>query len=335
MIPNVFVSSTVDDLRHLREGVRDVIAEIGYNPVLSEYGEIGYLPTTSAEESCYIAVRQCQLQVLVIAKRYGQPRPDGLSVTHHEFRAARQASIPVIALIDKDVMSFKAVFDANKRAKKSPVFPGMDHPDKTFSLIDEIAAYEVNNGFQAFSNVADVRAHVRRQLAHFVGDLLQSTTTAAAPDLKDILAELKTLRYEFGSSRTESALPFLRAMRALLSGKNQQLAELLKMTHEELELAAPQILSNETLHSFLENSGWQYTVVPDLKPGDDELRDWFKKARARAVGFFLDDENLEGPPGFYVVERDNHVRVNDVAARIYERQYGVVRAAAATRSSSL
>lgn len=44
MIPNIFVSSTIHDLQYLREAVRDTISEIGHRPVMSEFGDIGYLP---------------------------------------------------------------------------------------------------------------------------------------------------------------------------------------------------------------------------------------------------------------------------------------------------
>jgi len=50
MIPNVFVSSTISDFHHLRDAIRDTITELGYHPVMSEYGDIGYLPSVSAEE---------------------------------------------------------------------------------------------------------------------------------------------------------------------------------------------------------------------------------------------------------------------------------------------
>jgi hypothetical protein len=216
MIPNVFVSSTVDDLRHLREGIRDVVAEIGYSPVMSEFGDIGYIPTLSVEDSCYVAVRHCHLAILIIAKRYGAVSGDGLSVTHKEFRAARRAGIPVLSLVDKDVLAYKAVYDANVANRGVSCFPGMEHPGKTFALIDEITSSEVNNGIQAYLNVADARTHVKRQLAHFMGDLLQSAALGLAPDIKDVIAELKTLRHELVKPASETAIPFLRTMRRLL-----------------------------------------------------------------------------------------------------------------------
>jgi hypothetical protein len=41
MIPNMFVSSTIDDLHHLRDAVRDTLEEMALTPVMSEYGDVG------------------------------------------------------------------------------------------------------------------------------------------------------------------------------------------------------------------------------------------------------------------------------------------------------
>jgi hypothetical protein len=63
MIPNIFISSTIGDLSYLRDSIRDLIFEIGYAPIMSEYGDIGYSPTSSAEDSCYLTMKNCQLAV--------------------------------------------------------------------------------------------------------------------------------------------------------------------------------------------------------------------------------------------------------------------------------
>ncbi|MCJ7812359.1 DUF4062 domain-containing protein, partial [bacterium] len=43
MIPNVFISSTIKDLHYLRDAIRDLVKELGYRPIMSEYGDIGYI----------------------------------------------------------------------------------------------------------------------------------------------------------------------------------------------------------------------------------------------------------------------------------------------------
>jgi len=111
MIPNVFISSTIEDLHYLREGLRDAVNELAYRPVMSDYGEVGYLHPETAAESCYRSVKECQIAVIIIGCRYGNPSAEGgVSVTHKEFRTARDEGIPLIALVEKEVMSFKKVF---------------------------------------------------------------------------------------------------------------------------------------------------------------------------------------------------------------------------------
>jgi hypothetical protein len=71
MIPNVFVGSTIEDLHHLRDGIRETLDDLGYIPVMSEYGDIGYKPTTTVERSCYHSLVDCHLAVIIVGKRYG------------------------------------------------------------------------------------------------------------------------------------------------------------------------------------------------------------------------------------------------------------------------
>ena len=89
MIPNIFVSSTVADLHHLRDAIRSTLVEVGYIPIMSDWGDIGYGPLTTAEDACYETMKQCQLAVLIIGKRYSGISKDGVSVTQNEYRTAR------------------------------------------------------------------------------------------------------------------------------------------------------------------------------------------------------------------------------------------------------
>jgi hypothetical protein len=62
-------------------------------------------------------------------KAYGEAAETGISVTHAESRTIRENSIPMITLIDKEVWTFKRVYDENKANSSICVdFPGMDVP---------------------------------------------------------------------------------------------------------------------------------------------------------------------------------------------------------------
>jgi hypothetical protein len=150
--------------------LRESILELGYNPVLSDHGDVGYLPTESAAESCYLALRDCQLVVMILGKRYGCISHGDISVTHHEFRTAREHGIPAITLVEHEVLSFMQVHSANAT---SVLFPGMDRSDKTFAFLGEVRDSALNNGVLPFLTVTEARLQLRRQLAHIMGDLLR------------------------------------------------------------------------------------------------------------------------------------------------------------------
>lgn len=221
MIPNIFISSTIEDLHYLRDAIRDTVADLSYNPVMSEYGDVGYSPLRSAEGSCYVTLRQCQLAILIVGKRYGSISKNGLSVTHNEFRTARENSVPVITLVDAEVMAFKKLFDENK-GRKGFSAPGMDSPTKTFELIADVAGYPINNGILPYTSVADARSHLKKQLAHLFGEFLRGQFDPVKAEVKDVLSEIKTLRHEMEDRRKiASDNRFLKAIRFLLEGDTQ------------------------------------------------------------------------------------------------------------------
>jgi hypothetical protein len=94
----VYVSSTFADLRRERRAVMDWLVAADHQPVHS------YRPNSeTVRDSCLDDVDTCDLYVLIAGHRYGfQPEdgnPEGLSITHLEFRRAGQSGIPRIALL--------------------------------------------------------------------------------------------------------------------------------------------------------------------------------------------------------------------------------------------
>lgn len=259
MIPNVFISSTIADLHHLRDAIRDVIIEIGYTPIMSDHGDIGYLPTNSAEESCYIALQDCQLAIFIIGKRYGSIGSGGKSVTHNEFQIAQKKHIPVVFLIDQEVLNIQKIYDANSDNHLS--IPGMDSPSQTFGLIKEFSASNVNNGYQSYTDVNSARSHLKNQLAHYVGNMLRRNDPGIRTDLAEVLAEIKTLRQSLPSENRQEQLQLLRATKYLLIESRDDLLPIVNSLCDGIEKAIPIMLRSETIDMLVEEIGGKVKLV--------------------------------------------------------------------------
>lgn len=253
MIPNIFVSSTIRDLAHLREALRDTVAELGYTPVLSEYGGVGFLPSASAEESCYVTVRQCHAAVAIIGKRYGTIGKDGVSITQNEFRIARAEGLPVFCLVDRELLAYKTIFDAQPSGGVD--FPGMDSAPQTFGFLQEVMEAPTNNAILPFGDVSDARQLLKTQFAHLFAELLRQKFNPLTSDLRDVLSEIKTLRHELtASTKVDVQLPFLRAVRMMLDDRFSMYGGILKTLYPALENGVEDVLSSDTFDEFAEKA---------------------------------------------------------------------------------
>lgn len=320
MIPNVFVSSTIEDLHHLRDAVRDVIADLGYTPVMSEYGDIPYLPGASAQESCYRGVGNCQMAVIIVGKRYGEITDNGLSVTHNEYRRAREAKIPVFVIVDHEVLAFKKVYDAQTDDKK-PTMPGMDDAQKTFALIGEIAEAPINNGILVFKSVGDVRANLKNQMAHLFGELLKTKVDPLKSRIDDVLSEVKTLSNKLleGASR-DSSTAFLRTIRFLLDDENQTYKRIAEWLHGTADAAVPTLIAAATFEDFIVESGGSVKIVENLMDSKDPKEFLDRDALSSqlfGVGF--------GGRAAFSLFRDKHIELNQTAKDYFEGLHSKLR----------
>lgn len=220
----VFVSSSVMDLRHIRDRVRSTLRNLSMIPVMSDYGEIPYMGQTSAEEFCYQTVNDCQIMVLIIGKRYGSNsklNPD-TSVTETEFRTARGKINYLITFIDREVYEAKKIYDANR--DKEINFPGMDNPVKTFAFIQDVMDSKCNNGIIPFSNADEVDEQLRKQLAALFGRLLKNKAIDDSYGIKEIIGELQGLKSAIltnSEDKVEVAKKITRGVKFLLEDQNR------------------------------------------------------------------------------------------------------------------
>lgn len=83
--PRIFISSTYYDLRHVRASLETFVLSLGYEPILSEKGDIAYTPDIPLDESCYREAAGADILVLIIGGRYGSERSESRSELPRSF----------------------------------------------------------------------------------------------------------------------------------------------------------------------------------------------------------------------------------------------------------
>jgi hypothetical protein len=341
VVPHVFLSSTVEDLAYLREAIKETIEALGYRAVLSEHNGVGYVPPLSAIEACYEAMRDCQAAVLIIGKRYGQV-PDsgaGLSVTHAEFRHARERRIPVFCLVDREVLTYKRVHD-HGNGNVPAGFPDMTDSKRTFALIDEVGSQPENNAWLPYQGATEACDALRQQLAHYVGRLLRTTNDPVRSQINDVLAQVVALRGELKLSLPESTgpEPYVRGATTLISDSYKQLRTLMTAVSAGVEAAVRDLLRWPTFTEHLQARNAPVTMseatfaINAGSPSDKEDRraaSWFLTSEDFLSGHLSDHADLGRQyEAHFVVYRDRRVEMNNAARRYFEFVYASARAMA-------
>lgn len=95
----VFISSLINGYEHFRTAAVDAAKTLGHTVLRAE--DFPALPST-AQQACLAAVRESDVIVLLLGKRYGAPQISGLSATHEEYREARDRT-PVLVFVEGGV----------------------------------------------------------------------------------------------------------------------------------------------------------------------------------------------------------------------------------------
>lgn len=320
MIPNIFISSTISDLHYLRDALRDSVADLSYNPVMSDYGEVGYLHPQTAAASCYRSLKQCQMMVLILGKKYGKSSQDGFSVTHREFLTAQEYGIPTISFVEAQVLSYKEVFEADTEAALWSNFPGMDDPRKTFAFIDSVTSSPTYNGLIPFTSVAGAKRILKLQIADFVGERLNETIKPVRTEVQEVLAEIKTIRNQLahtasGSQTTnEESKQYLTVMRFLLDDRHAEYRSFLEKVSGDLDAAIPELIRCK---SFVEMvSVLNYTIQFEE---DHAAFDLLLRAANRPEGAAYMRQATTNMHGWYGLFTDNRVVLNSTMLDYFEK----------------
>jgi hypothetical protein len=175
-IPRVFISSTCYDLKHIRENLKYFVKTIGYEPVLSDDGDVYYDVDQHTHNACLAEVDTCQLFILIIGGRYGGEHKDREgSITNNEYRAAVKNKTPIFALVESAVHSDHYTYLTNKKSRPD-IFDKIDYPSidniKIFDFVDEVRKNSQNNAIVPFNDFSDMETYLKKQWAGMMYDLL-------------------------------------------------------------------------------------------------------------------------------------------------------------------
>lgn len=182
--PRVFVSSTYYDLKHIRSSIELFIETLGYDPVLSEKGDIAYVPDRPLDESCYREASAADIFVIILGGRYGS-EASGMekapsrtfferyeSITRKEFEAAYAEDVPTYILIESGVYSEYQTYLRNK-GNDTVKYAHVDSMN-VFRLIEDILTKPRNNPLYAFDRSAQIELWLKDQWSGLFRELLKT-----------------------------------------------------------------------------------------------------------------------------------------------------------------
>lgn len=200
--PRIFVSSTCYDLGVVRAELRSFIADIGYDPHMSEYSDLLFDPRHHTHTACLQEIGGCDLLVVIIGRRFGGKavpaalkavdfaavessslsvellkNKDNLSITQLEVFKAVEQNVPVFAFVDAGVLNDHHTYEKNKDKDiiSSLEFPNIDKQETAryiFEFINFIRQRSTGNSVIAFSHLDEIREHLRKQWAALFQRLL-------------------------------------------------------------------------------------------------------------------------------------------------------------------
>ena len=304
---------------------------MAFNPVMSDFGEVGYLNPITAADSCYRSVEQCHLFILVIGRRYGSLGDDGVSITHREFKTAQEHGIPLITFIEPQVLTYKEVFDSAPENPMWDSFPHMDHPRRTFQLVEEVSRSSTYNAILPFNGVADAKEKLKIQIADFVGTYLQDGTRPYRADFRDLLAELKTLRNQISRSGRLSAKnrqetrQYLLTMRFLLDDHNAEYRKFLQGLTGDIDAAIPIAIKAKNFEDLLKRLGCTAEIYDDSE-FQNFMKDKFQELKITSATYSV--------LGGYATTRDKKVLITPTQLGKFDNSQKALRSKLDTDSSA-
>lgn len=199
--PKVFISSTCYDLREIRDSLSSYVRSFGFEPILSEHGDVFYHPDLHTHDSCIHEVGNCQLFILIIGGRFGgrYVADKEKSITNAEYEAAVSKKIPVFTYVKRNVLDNHQTFQTNRDKEfiNELHFPAIENQEdaiRIFEFINRVRRSPVNNSYETFETCREIESHLRKQWsAMFFNFLKEREVLKTMEETNDAVHEIKNV----------------------------------------------------------------------------------------------------------------------------------------------
>ena len=190
MATKVFVSSTYLDLEPVRDAVELYLQEQKFDPLMFEKGGVYFDPSMPVDESCYEAVKESDIFVLIIGRRYGSPATGETktgkkfnSVTKKEYQTAKSQKIPIFIFVKSQVLSEYFTYKKNKDLGKEMAVHHADSP-LIHELIESIYDEDCGNYIKPYESQNQIISTLRSQFSGMIAKAVKESRRASKKPAK-------------------------------------------------------------------------------------------------------------------------------------------------------
>jgi DNA-binding MarR family transcriptional regulator len=194
---NIFLSSTIRDLKEVRVQLKKFIDSMGYTSIQSELGDILYDPNEHTHLSCIESVTECDMLIIIIGGRLGGEshksvianldfellasksidnkllEEQSVSITQAEVLKAIESNIPIYTFIEKGVYYDHYIHGLNGTIPKYTSIEKENTEQYIFNLINFIRFQDKNNAIWEFDIVDDIIINLKNQWSMYFQKLIQ------------------------------------------------------------------------------------------------------------------------------------------------------------------
>lgn len=167
----IFVSSTCQDLKYIREVIGNFIHELGHEPIMSEYN-LYYKQYCLPEQSCYDQIAKSDILIHIIGGDFGSPSAiqHPISIAEAELVIALKLRKPVFVFLYNPVSQDYHIYTKNKGKQISF---NIVKDQRVFTFIDYI--YTAGLPVYKYDYADDIKQILKRQLSYLFSDKLHET----------------------------------------------------------------------------------------------------------------------------------------------------------------